>query len=83
MAQIFVAFSEKLNFIKQDKTLQVEIVDMPEEYLEKNKFLENVQLLNVNHEKNYTFNYLVIEMMVFPLGLKFLDYSTTYYQLKN
>ena len=30
--------------IKQDKTLQVQIVDRPEEYLEKNKFLENVPL---------------------------------------
>ena len=38
--------------IKQDKTLQVEIVDKPEKYLEKNKFLENVQLLNVDHVNN-------------------------------
>ena len=46
--------------IKQEKTtLQVEIVDRP-----KNKFLENVQLLNVDHVNNYIINYLVIETMM-------------------
>ena len=46
--------------IKQEKTLQ----DRPEEFLKKNKFLENVQLLNVDHVNNYIFNYLVIETMI-------------------
>ena len=66
--------------IKHEKTLKFDIVDRPEEYVEKNKFLENVQLLNVDHVNNYIFNYLVIETKM-PCLSSWIEVFRLFYNL--